>query len=362
LHFAAGQIRIQGKSEQAAAIGPVSRPSGAFHMMLPRALIVSLACLFALCACSLAADKGKAYTNAAEAGPDFQIQGEYLGEFPKDGGKMKAGMHIIALGEGKFHAVGHMGGLPGEGSTGKDFKGHETDGELKDGVVILPMGANTGTIKDGVITVRDSGGTELFTLKKVERKSPTLGMKPPEGAMVLFDGSTVEHFNGGKMTEDKLLMVGVTSKQKFRDFTLHLEFRLPFMPDARGQGRANSGVYLQDRYECQILDSFGLKGLNNECGGFYSLRDPDYNMCYPPLSWQTYDIDFTAARFDDSGKKIKNAVVTVRHNGVAIHKEYELPGPTPGGKPETAEPGPLQLQNHGNPVHFRNIWVVEKKG
>jgi hypothetical protein len=274
---------------------------------------------------------------------------------------MKVGMQIIAQGEGKFHAVGHMGGLPGDGSTGKNFKGHETDGVLKEGVVTLPMGEWTGTIKDGVVTVRTSGGQELFSLKKVERKSPTLGAKPPEGAIVLFDGSTAEHFSGGKMTEDKLLMVGVTSKQSFQDFTLHLEFRLPFMPEARGQGRANSGLYLQDRYECQILDSFGLKGLNNECGGFYSLRDPDYNMCFPPLAWQTYDIDFTAARFDEEGKKIKNAAATVRHNGVTIHKDYELPGPTPGGKPETSQAGPIQLQNHGNPVHFRNIWVVERK-
>lgn len=310
-----------------------------------------------------AAEKGKAATSVAEAGPDFAFQGEYSGEVPaKEGGKMKVGMQIIAMGEGKFHSVGHMGGLPGEGSTGKDFKGHEADGELKEGVVVLAMGDHTGTIKEGVITVRDSSGTEKFSLKKVERKSPTLGAKPPEGAVVLFDGSTPDQFNGGKLTDDNLLMVGVTSKLAFGDFTLHMEFRLPFMPDARGQGRANSGLYLQDRYECQILDSFGLKGLNNECGGFYTQRDPDYNMCFPPLAWQTYDIDFKAAKYDEAGKKIKNAVVTVKHNGVAIHKDYELPDSSPGGKPESAKPGPIQLQNHGNPVHFRNIWIVESKG
>jgi hypothetical protein len=177
---------------------------------------------------------------------------------------------------------------------------------------------------------------------------------------VLFDGSTAEHFNGGKMTDDKLLMVGVTSKQAFGDHTLHLEVRLPFMPYASGQGRGNSGLFIQDRYECQILDSFGLKGANNECGGFYSKRDPDVNMCFPPLAWQTFDIDFTAARYDDAGNKTKNAVVTVRHNGVVIHKDYELPGSLPAGKPESPKPGPIQLQNHGNPVHFRNIWVVER--
>lgn len=156
-------------------------------------------------------------------------------------------------------------------------------------------------------------------------------------------------------------MVGCTTKQAFASFTLHMEFRTPFMPYARGQGRGNSGLYLQDRYELQILDSFGLKGLNNECGGFYTQRDPDINMCFPPLAWQTYDIDFQAAQFDAADKKVKNAVVTVRHNGVVVHQAFELPGPTPAGKAETKQPGPLQLQNHGNPVNFRNIWVVEKE-
>ena len=111
----------------------------------------------------------------------------------------------------------------------------------------------------------------------------------------------------------------------------------------------------------QVLDSFGLKGENNECGGIYTLAKPALNMCYPPLAWQTYDIDFIAAKYDDGGKKTKNAVVTIKHNGVAIHENLELKEPTPGnGKPEDASGGPLQLQGHGNPVFYRNIWVVAK--
>ena len=179
--------------------------------------------------------------------------------------------------------------------------------------------------------------------------------------IVLFDGTSADKWNGGHLTEDGLLAVGCTSKQSFKDFQLHIEFQTPFMPTARGQGRGNSGVYLQNRYELQVLDSFGLEGQNNECGGFYQIKTPDVNMCFPPLAWQTYDIDFTAARFDDAGKKTKNAIVNAQHNGVTIHDKFELPHLTPGGLPQEAPgEGPFMLQNHGNPVRFRNIWVVEK--
>jgi hypothetical protein len=158
-----------------------------------------------------------------------------------------------------------------------------------------------------------------------------------------------------------LLQAGTTSKKVFTNFTLHIEFLLPFKPLGRGQDRGNSGVYLQDRYECQVLDSFGLKGENNECGGFYQQAAPLVNMCYPPLTWQTYDIDFTSPTWDESGKKLKNAVTTVKHNGVVIHDHLELKKETPGGgMKEVPKGGGIQLQGHGNPVFYRNIWIVPK--
>lgn len=154
----------------------------------------------------------------------------------------------------------------------------------------------------------------------------------------------------------------IVTKDRFRDFKLHIEFRTPFMPAARGQGRGNSGVYLQGRYEIQVLDSYGLEGRDNECGGIYQVGAPMVNMALPPLQWQTYDITFRAPRFDASGNKTENAVVTVIHNGVTIHDRRKLPGPTGGAMDgNESEPGGIYLQDHGNPVQFRNIWLVETK-
>lgn len=329
------------------------------------------ACVFALgFSCwALAADEPKkeppkkpqAYADPTQTDADFAAQGEYVGEMKSPAGEScNVGMQVEALGQGKFHAVLYTGGLPGQGWDQKTKK--EAQGETKDGTVTLTAMAGTGVIEDGVLTLSNSGGDKVGELKKVERKSPTLGMKAPSGAIVLFDGTTAENFEGGKMTDDGLLMQGVKSKQKFGDCTLHVEFRTPYMPEARGQGRGNSGCYLQGRYEVQILDSFSLAGKNNECGGLYEIKDPDQNMCLPPLSWQTYDIDYTAARFDDAGKKTQNAKITVRHNGVVIHDDVELPRDTRAAPfKEGAEAGPIYLQDHGNPVRFRNIWVVEKK-
>ena len=304
------------------------------------------------------APKPAAAITPAEADADFAFQGEYVGDVLHEGEMVKHGVQVIALGNGKFHAVSHHGGLPGDGWDCKDKL--EADGALKNGAVVIEHDNVVATVKDGMITAT-SDGNQIGTLKKVERKSPTLGMKPPTGAVMLFDGTSLEHFPNGKKTDDGLLIQGVTSDLKFQDATVHLEFLLSYMPTARDQQRANSGCYLQGRYEVQILDSFGLAGKNNECGGIYEIRDPDLNMCFPPLVWQTYDIDFNAAKFDTDGKKTADARMTVKHNGVVIHKDVAVPRSTRASPlKEGPEAGPLYLQDHGNPIRFRNIWVVAK--
>ncbi len=302
-----------------------------------------------------AGDKKTAYLSPKEAGPDFLIQGEYVG---KIGEKLNLGAQVIARGKGQFEAVLFMGGLPGAGWEGKvkvPLKGKTVEGQTE------LSGINfKGKIQDGTF----SGIAEEdipFSMKKVQRKSPTLGASPPDGAFVLFDGQNVNSWQDGKLEEGQLLGVGSRTKQKFKNFTLHLEFRLPFMPDYTGQSRGNSGMYLVDQYECQVLDSFGLNGENNECGGFYKIAKPAVNMCLPPLSWQTYDVEFQAAQFNKEGKKTVPAIVSIRHNGVYIHKKFRLPHITPGGGQADEKAGSLFLQDHGDPVRYRNIWILEKK-
>lgn len=294
----------------------------------------------------------------AKADADFAMQGEYEGT-AKDGKKI--GAQVIAEGNGAFTLRVLQGGLTGAGWDGKPpvflSKLKMVDGKLTPET----KGADI-QIADQKLRISSEGLNAI--LSRVERKSDTLGLKPPANAIVLFDSpADVSKWNGGKIVElsdGKFLGIGEKSKQKFKNFKAHVEFRLPFMPSDRGQGRANSGVYLQDRYEVQVLDSFGLKGENNECGGIYTQYAPAVNMCFPPLQWQTYDIVFTAATYAD-GKRIKPAVATILHNGVKIHDNIELKGSTGGGDKETDEPGPFQLQDHGNPVVYRNIWVVETK-
>lgn len=194
--------------------------------------------------------------------------------------------------------------------------------------------------------------------------------KVPADAVILFDGKDLSKWVacgtenapgwtlGKNYVEVKPGTGYMCSKQKFTDFQLHLEFWLPLMQNAKGQARANSGVYLQGRYEVQVLDSYGLKSESDDCGGVYGVSAPLVNACRPPETWQSYDITFHAPKFDADGKQISKARATVFQNGVLIQDNTEWPSPGRGAVDEDAKaPGPISLQDHGCLVRYRNIWV-----
>ena len=315
-------------------------------------ILLAVAWMFAFASSNLWANEPK---EAAANDPDFLVQGEYVGEVVQADIKTKLGVQVIALGKGKFHAVWRNGGLPGDGWDKNELTPHE--GGTNTGVTTFKADDQTATIKNGAMSL-SSNGTLIGELKRIIRKSTTLGAKPPKGAVVLFDGKNVDQFENGRMTKDELLMQGATSKFKHQSGTLHIEFQIPYGPLLPSRG--NSGVYLQSRYEVQMLDSFGLKPHNHECGGIPSIKEPDINMSLPPLSWQTYDVDFTAAQFIN-GQKTKNGRMTVRHNGVVVHDNVELPHATTSSPlPKGPEPGPINLQDHNSEVRYRNVWFVEK--
>jgi hypothetical protein len=219
-------------------------------------------------------------------------------------------------------------------------------------------------------------GTVRFDLRHISRPPPTLGAKPPAGAIVLFDGKSMDAFANKKGKEwlveggpapwrivDGVLEVvpgtggGIITRQKFGDCQVHVEFRTLGAP-------SNSGIYLQTRYEVNINETYGkLDGTPN--GGFDNCTPkgaaPKVRASRPPLEWQTFDIDFRAPRFDAAGTKVAPARATVALNGVQLYDNQELNPPTgAAGRLGEAPTGPLMLQEHGMPVQFRNIWVAER--
>lgn len=229
----------------------------------------------------------------------------------------------------------------------------------------------TGSVSKGVFNGSLSGkkGEGKFELKRIEIIPPTLGQEAPEGAVkLMWKGMTDADLDNRwlvqkhwRINENGIAQIqhsDIVSQQLFSDAQYHVEFAAPYMPDDRGQGRGNSGVYILGKYEVQVLDSFGLPAKDNECGGIYQIATPLVNACLPPLEFQTYDITFHAAKFDANGNKTKNAVITVIHNGITIHDNVELPARTGGGigGKESTE-GPLLIQDHNDLPRFRNIWV-----
>ena len=327
---------------------------------LSRLLSPTLATLF-LIGTLPAADgkKGPAFTEPPKGDMNFQLMGEFLGEItPAEGETEMLGLQIRSIGGDQFDAQSFLGGLPGQDTH--QSKSVRMIGQRSDDFVVLSGGPYVIIVERDACLLLDRKGSKIGKLERLDRKSPTLGARPPEGATVIFDGTNIDQFADGQMTKEGLLMEGATIKPMFQDFNLHVEFRLPYMPEAEGQSRGNSGLYLHSRYECQVLDSFALEPLFNGLGSLYRFRAPDLNMALPPLAWQTYDVQFTAPRWAADGSKVRNAHITSWVNGVKVQDNVELPNKTGAGKPEEPNLQPILLQNHGDPVRYRNIWVVDR--
>lgn len=230
-------------------------------------------------------------------------------------------------------------------------------------IVLASLPASRATAQYG--TIRD------LAIARPEDKQDVKPTPPPAGAIVLFDGKDLDEWvhvpDQGpahwKLTEGDAMQVqggGIRTKKTFDGhFKLHVEFRVPFEPDDKGQARGNSGVYLQGRYEVQVLDSYGLKSQSNDCGAIYEVAPPKTNACKAPTVWQAYDIEFWAP-VCENGRKVQPARITVIQNGVLIHDKQPIPVDNTraglGGDPCT--PGPIHLQDHGDPVQYRNLWLL----
>jgi len=302
--------------------------------------------------------------NCLWAGP---FMGQYRGTFyPDNKVTMNATAQVVDEGQGDYRVVIHADSEdPAQDGAHIEIYGREFGPDK----VYLSSRAGgydwRGQIEKGHLTAA-SGYGQHFELDMIESKSPRAGAKPPQGAVVLlpFEPEVKSDMSGWTNPEWKALANGAMecaprkgsnkTKQEFTDIKqLHVEFKLPLEPDGRGQGRANSGVYVLDAYEVQILDSFGLVHTSGDCGGIYNLARAKVNACLPPETWQTYDITFRAPRLGENGKAKELPRITVLHNGVKIHDNLEIPGSRHRAK------GPIQLQDHGHNIQFRNIWLVE---
>ncbi len=300
----------------------------------------------------------------ARSFPGFQYQGEYTGEITfNETNRQTASLQVAVHGENQFKALFIANALPGHTyQTIDEDEMYELEGAVENGNLIL-SGDHPLSFRydDGSFTAINDENEVFGQLEYTERMSPANGMYPPENAIILFDGSNLDHWDENtRMTEDGLLIQGATTAEEYGDMRLHLEAKIGFMPKSTTQGRANSGVYIQNRYEVQILDSFALPPQIFGNASLYNEYAPRINTSLPPLAWQAYDIFFRAPRFDDAGNKTENARFTVYLNGILVHDDIELESGTGvGGQREEVAAAPLYLQDHTGPVRFRNVWLVE---
>lgn len=194
---------------------------------------------------------------------------------------------------------------------------------------------------------------------------------PPSDAVILFDGKDLSAWEGvdNWRLEDGVMVSGkgdARTKAAFGDCQLHIEWSAPMPPTGSSQGRGNSGVFLMNTYELQVLDSFDNKTyFDGQAGAIYKQSPPQVNVTRPPGTWNVYDVIWTGPRFADDGSLKSPAYITVLHNGVLIQNHFALKGDTPFNRPPQykahPEKLPLRLQDHGNPVRFRNIWIRENQ-
>jgi len=208
----------------------------------------------------------------------------------------------------------------------------------------------------------DAGTTRgIIDISKPERPADAVTLVGPDGSDLIPEGKAPAKwvFADGILTASPA-WDSVVTKESYRDFRMHVEFNVNEVKDAKdSEANGNSGIYLQNRYEIQIHNSFGISEADykaSHCGSIYRRKKPDRLVCKPAGEWQSFDLVFRAARFAD-GKKTGNARITVYHNGVLIHDDYSIPGKTGAGEKEGPEPRPIKLQGHHNPVRFRNVWI-----
>jgi hypothetical protein len=290
-------------------------------------------------------------------GEFYLLQGEYEGTMHEKPFAMQ-----VLVNESGIDAIICPGGLPGKAPLEAAAERRRISSSVQEGERHFSANGWRAILSNEGITLNDFKGDVIGELKRVERSSATLGAPPPDGAVVLFDGSNVDSFKkGARMSQDKLLMEGCTSVEEFGDCSIHLEFCLPYLPSEYGQSRGNSGLIIAGRYELQILDSYGAQGDSGDCGAIFAMVKPKVNMSYPPLSWQTYDIDYIAPRFNEKKEKISDAMLTVKQNNVVIHENVKLTAPTRGAPLNQETPrGPMILQAQRRSVLYRNFWVIKK--